>query len=142
MLHVLEEWPRFTAWARLDASIQFTQCDYNSIDVAGIAASLLAPLIVSRFPNHSTVFIFFALSSRLLSCSIRYFTWAHRCLTRSYRPCVITVVAIYLPLFGVVAELACKGGLLGIRGLVATLGARRCVSCLGSRSHRFQSVVN
>ena len=47
-------------WRTRD-SIQFTQRDYNSIDVAGIAASLLAPLIVSCFLNHSIVFIFFAL---------------------------------------------------------------------------------
>ena len=34
---------------------------------------------------------------------------------------MITAVTIYLPLFGVVTEPACKGGLFGIRGLVATL---------------------
>ena len=35
VLHVMEEWPRFTGWARLHASVQFTQSDYNLIHVAG-----------------------------------------------------------------------------------------------------------
>jgi len=48
VLHVLEEWPRVTGWARLHASVRFTQRDYNLIHAAGIAASLLAALIVSR----------------------------------------------------------------------------------------------
>src|SRR5215467_5133397 len=51
VLHLLEEWPRFTGWARLHASARFTQRDYNVIHAAGVAMSLLAALIVSRFPN-------------------------------------------------------------------------------------------
>lgn len=52
-LHVLEEWPRFTSWARRNASPLFTQRDYNTIHVAGIIASILFTVIVSGFPNRS-----------------------------------------------------------------------------------------
>jgi len=38
VLHLLEEWPRFTGWARLHASARFTQRDYNVIHAAGIGA--------------------------------------------------------------------------------------------------------
>jgi hypothetical protein len=43
MLHVLEEWPRFTGWARLHASPRFTQRDYNVIHSAIIQSSPATP---------------------------------------------------------------------------------------------------
>src|SRR5262249_37455159 len=59
-LHVLEEWPRFTSWAKRYASPLFTQQEYNTIHIAGIIASLLFTLIVWRFHNRAVVFVFFA----------------------------------------------------------------------------------
>ena len=121
VLHVLEEWPRFTGWARLHASIQFTQRRYNSIHAAGIAASLLAAVTVSRFPNRLIVFVFFAFIFTPAALFNTLFHVGASVLTRSYCPGLITAVVIYLPLFGVVTKLACKEGLLSIPMLVGTL---------------------
>ena len=120
-LHVLEEWPRFTGWAKRYASPHFTQRDYNLIHAAGVVASLLTPLIVWRFPNRPVIFIFFAF---VFAPSVLFNTIFHVCtsvLTRSYCPGVITAVVIYLPLFAVITDLAYKEGLLGIGNLLVTL---------------------
>jgi hypothetical protein len=121
VLHVLEEWPRFTDWARRHASVRFTQRDYNSIHVAGIAASLLAALLVSRFPNRPVVFLFFAFlfTPAVLFNSI--FHVAASVVTRSYCPGALTAVAIYLPLFTVTTMLAFKENLLDMGTLIASL---------------------
>src|SRR5215510_3324268 len=73
-LHVLEEWPRFTSWAKRYASPLFTQQEYNTIHVAGIIASLLFTLIVWRFPDRPVVFVFLHSSLRPACSSTRYFT--------------------------------------------------------------------
>jgi uncharacterized protein with HXXEE motif len=121
VLHVLEEWPRFTGWARLHASARFTQRDYNVIHAAGVAMSLLAALIVSRFPNRPVVFIFFAFVFTPAALFNTLFHLGASVLTRSYCPGAITAVAIYLPLFAVITTLAYREGLLGMGALIATL---------------------
>jgi uncharacterized protein with HXXEE motif len=121
VLHVLEEWPRFTGWARLHGSVRFTQRDYNVIHAAGIAASLLAALIVSRFPNRSVVFIFFAF---VFTPAVLFNTLFHvgaSVWTRSYCPGAITAVVIYPPLFTAITALAYREGLLDMGALIATL---------------------
>lgn len=120
-LHVLEEWPRFTSWARSYASPQFTKRDYDVIHTAGLAASLLAALTVWYFPNRPVIFIFFAL---VFSPSVLFNTIFHvgaSVLTRNYCPGMITAVVIYLPLFALITDLAYKEGLLGTGSLLATL---------------------
>ena len=119
VLHVLGGWPRFTRWARVHASV--THRDYNVIHAAGIAASLLAALIVSRFPNRSVVFIFFAFVFTPAVLFNALFHVGASVLTRSYCPGAITAVAIYLPLFAVIAALAYREGLLGMGAFIATL---------------------
>ena len=139
MLHVLEEWPRFTGWARLHASARFTQRDYNVIHSAGIAVSLLAALIVSRFPNRPVVFIFFAF---VFTPAVVFNTLFHvdaSVLTRSYCPGAISAVAIYLPLFAVTTALAYREGLLGMGALIATLVLAGVLSRLGSRHNVFKA---
>jgi len=121
MLHVIEEWPRLTGWAKRHASNQFTQRDYNSIHVAGIIGSILAALIVFWFPNRTVSFLFFAF---VFTPSVFFNTLFHvgaSILTRTYCPGVITAVTIYLPLFALVSELAYKEGLLSVGSVIATL---------------------
>jgi hypothetical protein len=87
----------------------------------GIAVSLLAALIVSRFPSRPVVFIFFAF---VFTPAVLFNTLFHvgaSVLTRSYDPGAITAVAIYLPLFAVITALAYGEGLLGMGALIATL---------------------
>ena len=120
-LHVLEEWPRFTVWANRYASPRYTQGDYNVIHTAGGAASLLAALIVWRFPNRPVTFMFFAF---FFAPSVLFNAFFHVCasvLTRSYCPGMITAVVIYLPLFALITDLAYKEGLLGVGSLLVTL---------------------
>ncbi len=62
-LHVLEEWPQFTAWAQRHASERFSRRDYVAIHTAGLTLSLLAAGVIWRFPNTWTVFVFFAFAS-------------------------------------------------------------------------------
>jgi len=112
VLHILEEWPRLTGWARLHACERFTQRDYNVIHATGVAVSLLGALIVSRFQNRFVVFIFFAF---VFTPAVLFNTLFHvgaSVLARSYCPAAITAVAIYLPLFAVITTLAYREGLL------------------------------
>jgi len=105
VLHAREERPRFTGWARRHASVRFTQRDYSVIHATEFAASLLAALIVSRFPNRPVVFIFFAF---VFTPAVLFNTLFHASasvLTRSYCPGAIAAVAIYLPLFAVITAL-------------------------------------
>ena len=91
------------------------------IHTAGIAASLLAALIVWHFPNRTVIFIFFAF---VFAPSVLFNTAFHliaSVLTRSYCPGMITAVVIYLPLFALITDLAYKEGLLGMESLLATL---------------------
>ncbi len=121
VFHVFEEWPRFTGWALRHASNQFTQRDYNSIHVAGIIGSILAALTVWWFPNRTVAFFFFAF---VFTPSVFFNTLFHAgasMLTQTYCPGVITAVTIYLPLFALVSEFACKEGILSAGSVIATL---------------------
>jgi len=120
-LHVLEEWPRFTGWAKRYASPLFTQRDYNTIHVAGIIASLLFTLIVWRFPNRAVVFVFFAF---VFAPSLFFNTLFHAgatVVTHEYCPGVITAVTLYLPIFFLVSSAAWRENLLDLRKLIVVL---------------------
>ena len=120
VLHVLEEWPRFTGWARLHASAR-SRSAITVCYATGIAVSLLSALIVSQFPNRHVVFIFFAF---VFTPAVLFNTLFHICasvLTRSYCPGAITAVAIYLPLFAMLTALAYREGLRDMGALIATL---------------------
>lgn len=120
-LHVLEESPGFTGWAKRHASPRFTQRDYNVIHTAGVAASLLAALIVSHFPNRPVILVFFTFVFEPSVLFNAVFHVGASVLTRSYCPGMITAVVIYLPLFALITDLAYKEGLLGTGSLLATL---------------------
>ena len=59
VLHVIEELPRFTAWAMHYASPNFTMRDYLAVHLTGIVVAVAAPVAISYFSNRLIVFIFF-----------------------------------------------------------------------------------
>jgi hypothetical protein len=120
-LHVLEESPRFTFWAKRYASPLFTQRDYNTIHVTGIVASLLFTIFVWRFPNPAVVFVFFAF---IFAPSLFFNALFHAgatVVTREYCPGVITALTLYLPIFFFVLSVAWRENLLDLRKLILTL---------------------
>jgi len=60
VLHVLEELPQFTNWARRYTASSFTMRDYLVIHLSGIAVALLALVVIWFFPNRVVIFVFFA----------------------------------------------------------------------------------
>ena len=122
ILHVLEEWPRYTRWAQQHASERLTQRDYNIIHTAGIAASALSAGIVWLFPHPAVVFRFFAI---VLTPAVFFNTLFHvgaSCLTRTYCPGLFTALSLYIPLFALLTTLAHKEGFLNIQRFLAVHG--------------------
>jgi hypothetical protein len=119
VLHVLEEWPRFTHWAKRYASDLFTQRDYDVIHLAGIVIAIAFTSIVWRFPNRWVAFVFFAF---VFAPSVFFNTLFHAgatIFTREYCPGVITALILYLPVFFFVSRLAWRENLLDLRTLTA-----------------------
>ena len=121
LLHVVEEWPRFTRWAQTHASKQLTRRDYNTTPIAGVCASLLSATLVSRCPNPWMVFVFFAFMFAPGVFFNALFHAGASILTRTYCPGAITAALIYLPLSILLTELAYAEGLLGQFTLAAAL---------------------
>jgi len=121
VLHVIEEWPRFTRWAQTHASEQFTRRQYNTIHIAGIAASLVTVTVVWFFPNRFVVFLFFTFAFAPSAFFNTLFHAGASVLTKTYCPGIITAIAIHLPLFFIVAQRACTEGLLTSGALVVSL---------------------
>ena len=106
ILHVLEEWPRFTSWAQRYASALYSQRDYDAIHIAGIVSSVIFATIVSLFPISAVVFVFFAF---VLAPGLFFNTLFHAggtVVTRQYCPGVITALTLYLPVFLFLCRLA------------------------------------
>lgn len=121
LLHVVEEWPRFTRWAQIHASPQYTRREYNTTHIAGVCASLLSAALVWRFPNSWIVSVFFAF---IFVPGVFFNALFHAgvsILTRTYCPGAITAVLIYLPLSILLTELAYTEGLLAPLTLAASL---------------------
>jgi hypothetical protein len=121
MLHVLEEWPRFTNWARRYASPLFTQQDYNAIHIAGIVGSFFFTIVVCTFPNRAVVFVFFAF---IFAPTLFFNTLFHAgatVVTREYCPGVITALTLYLPIFFFVSRLAWRESLRDFRNCLLCL---------------------
>ena len=120
-LHVLEEWPRFTAWANRYASQGYTRHEYVMIHLAGILASVVSAALMWRFPYRALVFVFFAL---VFTPSVFWNAIFHAGATvvfRVYCPGVMTAVGVYPVLFYVVSRGAYREGLLSSGGWVAAL---------------------
>ena len=111
-LHVLEELPRFTTWAREYASPTFTFREYLTIHVAGIIGAFIAAALLYFFPNKVLVFLFFAFT---FTPAIFFNVFFHAGATvyfRAYCPGLVSALILYLPLFFFVSQRALNEGLI------------------------------
>ena len=117
VLHVCEEYPGFTRWAKQHASARFTQREYNAIHVAGIAGSALSAALVWAFPNPVVVFLFFAFVFAPAALFNTLFHAGGSLVTKTYCPGAVTSVGIYLPLFVLITARIHKEAVLSTAGL-------------------------
>jgi hypothetical protein len=122
-LHVLEEAPRFTAWAQRYASDRYTQADFIRNNVLGLALTVGATLIVWRFTSNRP--IFFVYYSTVLTQQALFNTVFHAGSTvafGAYSPGVVTALFLFLPLWYYLTRVALREGLLSRKSaLVASL---------------------
>lgn len=111
-LHVLEELPQFTSWARHYANTTFTMRDYLVIHLGGIVAALLSPLMLHFFRNRLTTFVFFTLIFTPAVCFNVFFHIGVTATFGVYCPGLFTAVTLYPPLFYVVTREAFRETLL------------------------------
>ncbi len=121
ILHVLEEWPRFTSWAQRYASPLYSQQNYETIHIAGIIGSIVFATIVWMFPVRAVVFVFFAF---VLAPGLFFNVLFHAgatVVTSEYCPGVITALTLYLPVFLLLCRLAWSENLLNAPTLISGL---------------------
>ena len=111
-LHVLEELPHFTNWARRYAAPGFTMRAYLTIHVFGIAVALLAPLVIWLFPNRIVIFLFFTIVFTPAVCFNILFHAGASAAFGVYCPGLITALVLYPPLFVGVSRRAISERLL------------------------------
>ena len=119
-LHVLEELPQFTNWARYYANASFTMHDYLVIHLSGIVIAVLAPGVLRFFPNRVVVFIFFTMVFTPAVCFNILFHAGATAAFGVYCPGLLTALTLYPPLFYIVSRRAFREGLLTNRlGLIS-----------------------
>ncbi len=111
-LHVFEELPQFTNWARHYANASFTMRDYLVIHVSGIVVAWLAPVVLQVIPNRIMIFIFFTFVFTPAVCFNILFHAGATAAFGVYSPGLLTALTLYPPLFYVVTRLAFREGLL------------------------------
>jgi hypothetical protein len=112
VLHVTEEWPRFTAWANRYASDSFTQHDYVVIHLGGIAGSVLLAGLLATFPNRALVFLAFAFFVLPALFWNVVFHAGATVVFGAYCPGLVTAVCVYPPVVYIVSRLCLRDGLL------------------------------
>lgn len=120
-LHVLEEWPRFTAWANRHASDRFTQHDYAVIHLSGIAGAVLLAWLATTFPSRALIFLVFAFFFLPAMFWNVFFHVGATIVFRTYCPGLVTAVALYPLVAYVVTTSAVREGLLEGRSGAAAL---------------------
>jgi hypothetical protein len=118
-LHVLEEAPGFTAWARRHASERYTQRDFVRNNALGLGITGAATCVLARsyrrggvFPvYYSTIFTQQALFNTVFHAGTTV-AW------RTYSPGLITSLTLFLPLWLRTTHLALDSGLITRRGAV------------------------
>ena len=120
-LHVLEEAPQFTAWAKRRASPRFTRADFLRNNGLGMALSALLCAAVAVFPHPAVAFVFFALGVWQAGFNTLFHvaTTAAYCV---YSPGLLTSLTLYPALCCYLSRLAFQEGLLtNTSGLIALL---------------------
>jgi len=122
LLHVLEEWPGFPAWARRFASPRYSDRAYLVTHVCAVALALATTGLLRAFPKPGLVIAFFALCfGPGVFCNALFHTGASLW-SRRYCPGALTGLALYLPLSALLAALAVREGLIGVPALGCALG--------------------
>jgi Protein of unknown function with HXXEE motif len=125
-LHVLEEAPGFTAWARRHGSPRYSQRDFVRNNALGLAMTAVATRLVARSSTRGLVFGYFSL---VLTQQALFNTVFHVGTTiayREYSPGLVTAVRGFLPLWWQLTRLALDEHLItrsGALGAAAIGGA-------------------
>jgi hypothetical protein len=120
-LHVLEELPQFTSWARRYASPAFTMRDYLVIHLIGIVLAFMSPMVIRWFPNRAVIFVFFTLIFTPAVCFNILFHAGATAAFGAYSPGLLTALTLYPPLFYVVTRQVFREGLLTNRTAAISL---------------------
>jgi uncharacterized protein with HXXEE motif len=111
-LHVFEELPLFTSWARQYANASFTLRDYLTVHVTGVVVAVAAPLLISCFPNRVVIFLFF---SFVFTPAVFFNIIFHAGATAVfgvYSPGLITAITVYPVIFFMVSRQALRENLI------------------------------
>ena len=120
-LHVLEEFPNFTAWAQRYASPAYTMREYLIVHAFGLLVAMVSAVIVS-FTNHRVlIFIFFTFIFTPAAFFNIFFHAGATVAFRAYCPGVITALFIYTPLYLAITRLMLREQLLTHRMAVVSL---------------------
>ena len=111
-LHVLEELPRFTAWAQRYANASFTMRDYLVIHLSGILVAFAAPVVLRWVSNRLVIFIFFTFIFTPALCFNIFFHAGATVAFGAYSPGLLTALTLYPPLFYLVSRQALREGLM------------------------------
>src|SRR5262245_45774290 len=120
VLHVLEEWPRFPAWARRFASPGYSDHAYVVTHVLAISLAVASTLLVRAFPTPLVIPFFALVFGPGVLCNALFHAGAS-VLSWSYCPGALTGLALYLPLSALLATLAVREGLIGVPALAGSL---------------------
>lgn len=119
-LHVFEELPNFTNWAKRYANPSFTMRQYLLIHLGGIVVALLAPWALQIFRNRAAIFIFFTFIFTPAVCFNVLFHAGATLAFDVYSPGLLTALTLYPPLFYMVTRLAFREGWLTNRMAVVS----------------------
>jgi len=120
-LHVLEELPHFTNWARRYANASFTMRDYLIVHLTGIVVSVAAPFVVRYFPNRTVIFVFLTF---IFTPAVLFNIIFHAGATVAYgvySPGLLTAITIYPVVFFVVSSQAFRERLITKRLMTISL---------------------
>ena len=122
VLHVLEELPRFTAWAIRYANPGFTMRDYLTVHLAGVVVAVAAPLVISYFPNRFVVFVFFTFVFTPAAFFNILFHAGATVLFGVYCPGLITALTVYPAVWFLLSRIALRDALLSMPLTVVSFG--------------------
>lgn len=113
-LHVLEELPRFAAWAIRYANPGFTMRDYLTIHLTGIAVAVAAPLAIRYSSNRLVIFAFLTFVFTPAAFFNIVFHAGATVVFGAYCPGLITALTIYPVVFFLVSRSALRERLLPV----------------------------
>jgi hypothetical protein len=120
VVHVLEEAPGFTSWARAHASARYTQRDFIRNNALGLALTGAATwTLLLRPPGRAS---FFACYSTIVTQQALFNTAFHLSTAaawRTYSPGLVSSIALFLPSWWRLTNRALEARLISKRGVLA-----------------------